>query len=619
MREVKLSAQSASPAGPNSESRQKRSWPELILQGLLTVLLLAAMLCMQALIGGTRLIYAFPSYVILATAGVIAVAGFLLRRPSPNGWCFFGAAVFLGYIMARAAMSPAPYLARMDLMSVLGGLVVYLMVSCIVTNARLRMWIVAILLTAGLAHVTVGVIQFHNGDNFMPISFLQRFEYGRRASGFYICPNHLAGLLEVLAIFGVSIVCWSRWPIWGKMLIAYCVVACYAGVLITGSRGGYLSVLASLLVFAILSGRALAAARGSGLILKVGGAALAGAVVATGVAVLFVSRTEMLAQRASHAPAESHFRFALWQAALKQWELSPVFGTGSRTYMYYGRLFRSEAVQRDPIYAHSDYLQLLADYGAVGVIAFLIFLAPHLRQGLKDAARLGPKRIALSPRLTSNALSLNIGALSAVGAYAAHSVLDFNLHIPANVLLMAFVFGIIANAGVMYEPGTPPLTRSLLAGRTALFFVALILGWQVWRKGAQEYYGEQARVALRDERFLSAVEYANRAVKNNGDNPEIYYYMARARITGGDLQDDPDAADSFYQAAIVPLQRAMQIAPMDETYPIELALTYDELGRYAEAEWLYGIALKLDPHSSTLQRYYQTHLRRWRDEVSLED
>src|SRR5262249_59233087 len=96
-------------------------------------------------------------------------------------------------------------------------------------------------------------VQFRYGDDFMLIPFLQRFEYGRRASGFYVCPNHLAGLLEVLGVFGLSFVCWARWQIWAKLLMLYATSACYIGLILTASRGGYLSAVASVLVFVVFS------------------------------------------------------------------------------------------------------------------------------------------------------------------------------------------------------------------------------------------------------------------------------------------------------------------------------------------------------------------------------
>src|SRR5204862_6208669 len=118
-------------------------------------------------------------------------------------------------------------------------------------QGRMAFW--AGLLVTCLSHVAVVAIQVLFVNNFMPIPFLQRFDYGARASGFYVCPNHLAGLLEVVGILGLSITCWSRWPVWSKLLVGYATLVCYAGIVLTGSRGGLISVVASLLVFALLS------------------------------------------------------------------------------------------------------------------------------------------------------------------------------------------------------------------------------------------------------------------------------------------------------------------------------------------------------------------------------
>src|SRR5205085_3031161 len=125
--------------------------------------------------------------------------------------------------------------------------------ASVFTEAKRRLLVLCVLLTLAIVHVGIGAIQFRDGENFMLIPFLQRFDYGRRASGFYVCPNHLAGLLEVLGVFGLSIVCWSRWPKIAKLLIGYVVAVCYVGVVLTGSRGGYLSTGTSLIVFALLS------------------------------------------------------------------------------------------------------------------------------------------------------------------------------------------------------------------------------------------------------------------------------------------------------------------------------------------------------------------------------
>ncbi len=242
-------------------------------------------------------------------------------------------------MLGRAFLSPVPYLARFDIYPILAGLIVYLVTSCVLTDARTRLSILACLLAAALVHVLVGAIQFRNGDNFMLIPFLQRFDYGRRASGLYVCPNHLAGLLEVLGVFGLSITIWSRWPAWSKLLIGYATAMCYAGVILTGSRGGYLSTLASLLVFVVLSARILSAA-GSSLQRRIGLAGFCLAIIAFTAIFSLIHESDYLTDRTRSVADNKNIRLEYWQAALDQWKLSPLIGTGSRTYLFYGRHFR---------------------------------------------------------------------------------------------------------------------------------------------------------------------------------------------------------------------------------------------------------------------------------------
>ncbi|MBA3544376.1 MAG: O-antigen ligase family protein, partial [Chthoniobacterales bacterium] len=414
------------------------------------ILVTAAMVGMQVFIGGTRPAFSLPIYALLGLAGLLAVFSLRRAKPSPGRLCLWSAAVFFGYLLVRAWFSPVSYLARSDAFPVLGWLVVYLAVALVFTSATWRMAILSSLILGALVQVAIGAIQFRDGNNFMLISFLQRFDYGRRASGFYVCPNHFAGLVEVAGIFCLSLVAWSRWPIWAKLLAGYAGLVCYAGLVLTGSRGGYLSAGASLLLFVVLTLIVLRKAGGR----VFGRTALVGGVFALllGAAILFgFKHNDYLRDRAKKILDPDDIRIDLWHAALAQWQTQPVFGTGSGTYLYYGRRFRTERVQLDPVAVHNDYLQLLAEYGAVGGAAFLFFLGAHLWRGAEAFRKLGPRRLASSARLFSNNLALTVGALGAVAAYVVHSFFDFNLHIPANVLLLAFVFGMLATPGFERE------------------------------------------------------------------------------------------------------------------------------------------------------------------------
>jgi O-antigen ligase len=103
----------------------------------------------------------------------------------------------------------------------------------------------------------------------------------------------------------------------------------------------------------------------------------------------FINQSPFLSGRARSTFETTNMRVDLWQSALQQWKLRPIFGTGSGTYLYYGRMFRTPRVQLDPIYTHNDYLNLLAEYGLTGAVGMALFLGVHLRTGGRSFARLG--------------------------------------------------------------------------------------------------------------------------------------------------------------------------------------------------------------------------------------
>jgi len=574
------------------------------------ILLITAFLTIQTLIGGTRLLFSLPSYAILALIAFLSIASLRRPKPEPNWFCLTATLVFMTYIVVRAWLSPVDYLARSDIYSVLAGLIVYFVTASVLTESKRRMLVFGCLLAFALFQVGVGAIQFKNGDNFMPLSFLQRYDYGRRASGLYVCPNHLAGLLEVLAVFGLSFVCWSRWPQWVKLLVAYVVAMCYLGVALTGSRGGYLSTVASLLCFTILSLLVLwKAPRRVFWTFAIPGVVIA--LLISVAAVSFVRRNDVLAERAQQIFDVNNMRVDLWKAAIRQWKLEPLTGTGSGSYRYYGRQFRTDLVPVDPVYVHNDYLHLLAEYGVIGAALFSIFLIAHLRNSFINFRSLGLHRMERSTRFFSNAMALQIGALCAVVAYVVHSIFDFNLHIPANLLLMAFVFGIVANAGVE-RSALPEKPRGItVAWRLVAPVVAILVAVQCVRLLPAEYYTERARIALRDYDLGGAVSYALKGLQSEQKNPDLYQYLGSAQLDQAAEAKDRATRTGLYEAAIDSFEKGRAVAPQEKSFWVALGQAYDQLGRFEEAEWVLYQAQALDPNFQPLKDLYNEHLRRW--------
>ena len=484
-------------------------------------------------------------------------------------------------------------------------MVVYATTVTIVSSTRTRLVVIAVLLGAALVHVLISVIQFSRGNNFMPFPFLQRADYGERGSGFYVCPNHLAGLLEVVGIFGLSLCVWGRWGLWQKLLVSYATVACYVGIALSGSRGGYLSAAASLFVFGALSLAALRSARVKDW-WRFGAIAIIGLLLCGSVSVIVIQRSGYLRQRAGMLIDTGNMRVELWRAALTQWRLQPMLGTGSGTYQFYGRQFRRKEVQNDPVDVHNDYLHLLCEYGILGAAAFLAFIIPHIWQAWRSVARLARRNIGNLP--ISNRFALTLAALASVGAYLVHSAFDFNLHVPANALLLSFVFGLIANVGGGSRSSDihPTSIKYLSYATPAL---ALLLVIQAVRLSLGEYYAEKSRIALRDEKPRDALQLAAEALDYESRNPNIFFSIGRASLAVAHQSEDSVESARSYQNALAAFIKARSLAPLDGTYPLELAMTYDSLGRFDEAEHMYSLAKERDPMSINLSHFYATHRR----------
>ena len=574
---------------------------------------MVALVVLQVSFAGIGLALSLPAYGLIAVAALLAFSS--LRLPSKvDLFCVCTTGLFFGCIALRALTSPVSYSAREDLYLVLAAVVLYTLCITALSSPGQRFALIVSLLAFAMAHVVVGLIQAGLGSNFMTNPFLENLVVGTRANGFYANPDHLAGLLELLGILGLSITCWSRWPKSAKVLVGYLTFVCYVGVALTGSRGGYLSVAASLIVFGVLSL----------MVLRSGGAVFLWKNGAIGLVVIFVAllaaghsalQSKRLTERATSILTPDNTRFDLSRAAIEQWKLQPLTGTGSGTYRFYGRQFRAERMQADPVVVHNDYLHLLCEYGAIGAMAFLGFLFAHLRHGWRTFLFFGPKRLAAGTLASSNRLALNMGALSAVSAYLVHSVVDFNLHIPANALLVAFVFAILAAPGMPAVPKPmPSRSKFNLLFRVATPALAAVLLIQCVRLWPGEYYTNRASAALEDEDPATAVALANKALTYEQQNPNIFFYLGRAFGALGNDKRQSEKRTSYYNAALAAFDKARLLAPLDGFYPLDMAFLYDEMGRFAEAEWMYGLARSRDPRSVMMSQLYKSHLAAWENE-----
>src|SRR5207237_10615314 len=99
-----------------------------------------------------------------------------------------------------------------------------------------------------------------------------------------------------------------------------------------------------------------------------------------------------------------------------------------------------------------------------------------------------------------------------------------------------------------------------------------------------EYFAGHARTAQRDNLPDAAVGFALRGLKTEQRDPYLYQYLASAKLTHCDSISDLQEQPSCYEDALPALEKARALAPQDRNFLVPLALTYDGVARFAEAE-----------------------------------
>ena len=573
---------------------------------LILLPILAAFSLLEVFIGGARLLYAVPAVLCLSIAAFFSALPGIRTSSRANVAALTTSLLFAIAIGLRNRFSEVEYIGRLQFFILTGCLLIYLIFTLVLSRTSERRALLSFLGILALQQLIPAVIQFTQGNQWMPLSWAQRLDIGSwRASGFFICPNHFAGFLEVMALMAASHAIWGRISIYSRIVFGYSALLLIGGVAISGSRGGYLSLTFGLALLIALSLIAMLRMKREHFMLETIIASVLLAIVLAGV-LYFTFQSPHLAERVSQINDPENCRLLLWSAALQQFHLAPIWGTGGFSYLYFGRLFRDVSIQNDPIHVHNDYLQLLADYGIAGAILFTLLLIAHLSSGFTAFGKLCTPATRHSDDLTSDRLALNIGALSAVGAYLVHSVVDFNMQLPLNAFTMAAILALLANPGGPDETSGRKFSGDLYRKIIRCFLPLLGLGTMIFGlpmiRG--EYLAERARVALRDGTPRKALELAREGTRSRHDNPDLYYNQGEASLELALLEQKEGLYPSpTTQEAVESFTAGLKVFPYDSRLALKLAQAQAAAGNYSAATDSIDLAERLDPNSSLVQAY----------------
>ena len=496
---------------------------------------------------------------------------------------------FTIYAVARYLTADIEYVARQEMIQVL----VFAFLFFAIVNNLYRQETAQIigftLIFLAMAISACAVYQFftHSHRVWNSIS-----PYAGRASGTYISPNNLAGFLEMLLPLATAYVLAGRMKAVTRIFLGYAALVMAAGLVVTFSRGGWAAAAAGLLaLLGVLIGHR--HHRIPALLLLVvciaGGAGFAKLYL--GKTLSYISRVE---DTAGNGQVQLDFRRDMWTAAERMWLGHFWWGVGPAHYNYRFREYRPEHVQRQPDRVHNDYLNLLADWGAAGgiiVLGGMAAFAAGWRETRKHVQRAGRD---LGGSGTSNRFAFFLGASAGLLALAVHSVVDFNLHVPANAMLGVTLLALLTS-NLRFATERYWLNARLpvkLLATVALACGIAYLGWQGWRRGVESYW--QARAQAPSLLVLDQAALLEKASAAEPNNPETAYNIGEAyRIQsfegGADYPAQAETAMRWYA-------RARQLNPYDGYNDLRTGMCDDWLGRYAEAGPFYRRAETLDPN-----------------------
>jgi O-antigen ligase len=291
----------------------------------------------------------------------------------------------------------------------------------------------------------LGLIQYGAG----PESFfrLGNQYYNDSAVGTYVNRNHLAGLLEMALPVALALLIATigkpsellhqrgRWRqrllSWGSrrgnqsILYAMMALVILLGIVFTRSRAGImLAMLGLILSFFAFSGRI----GGRKLYSTVGVLAFAGAILA-----LEIGLAPIFSRFAALDDPMREGRWAIFAGTLQAINEFFPFGSGSGSFAEVFHRFQPADFLGGFIHrAHNDYLEWIMVGGLPAAILIAASLLLCCRQWIK----------VWRWKHDSNFYFIQIGAGMGVFLLLLHTLVDFNLHIPANAIFFAFLLGI---------------------------------------------------------------------------------------------------------------------------------------------------------------------------------
>jgi O-antigen ligase len=265
--------------------------------------------------------------------------------------------------------------------------------------------------------------------------WFREMHYGGIPFGPYANRNHFAGFAELVLPMSLVPLLLGRVRRERLVIVSILAIIPLSALLLSASRGGIISLGAELGFLALVL-----LLRGmGGRHLYVGGLVLLVAFLT----VSWLGINQILTRFSTLETLEvtqskrASMRHGAWRIFLDHPVLGTGLGTLQQVYPPYETLYDGKIVN----HAHNDYLELLAETGIVGGLACAWFLGTVFARALKFLVTEG----------NSFGNTLRLCGWTGCCGLLVHSLVDFNLHIPANLLLF-LLMSILVTVPITQHP-----------------------------------------------------------------------------------------------------------------------------------------------------------------------
>ncbi|MCB1098065.1 MAG: O-antigen ligase family protein [Verrucomicrobiae bacterium] len=456
----------------------------------------------------------------------------------------------------------------------------------------------------GFCNALVGIYQYHVDSAFWAFQAAgwTRGFVEDSASGFFVSGNHFACFVAASSMWYLCYGLFSNSRLRWLVLIVFAVMA-YAIVLSTSRMGivafggGAFTVTIGALINRRFSG--------SSMISKIIMGGVVAIIILFGYGAYKQLDTHFGGKAFKHLSARSY----LWKWALRQSEERCYLGTGSRSYAYYERKYRKReenwiyGTKRDmnAVYAHCDYLQLLAEYGILGVAFTLIGVVSHLGLGVVGLFRLDRKQSD-----ESTIIPLVFG-LSSCAVLLVNAVADFSFHIWPIMLSFGMGLGCISVSLPRRDTGEKTLRSGgglLMKAGGCISLLLLAVPGIRWAKA------DGNLIAGRRLDPLDSLEVLKEAEALDAQNFNVPLLLADRYVTLALAPDWESISNDWREKAIPCYERVISEYPHNFDARVGLAKSLSILGRFEDAEAHFKREMSWSQNNRVIRIEYAEHLIR---------